>query len=305
MDISVPIGMPTHILGVPVSRVERAAWGFEHATFIVDLADARRVVVQQIRRPGLAARRLANALAVPAVLRAAGLLAPDILDHALDHDPPYVVRSYIAGVTANTLLPDDTTAPAVAQGMGAALARMIAVDVPDVDLDQTWADPLRLAPGARRWLTTASDVLPDPTRVVTVIDALADTFAGRVARFAHGDFCPVNGIVVGTQLVGMIDVDYSRMADPLFDAAWWSWVVGFHHPARFRRLWPVFCPAAGIIDDGATRERLAHLQVLYLLERLALAIDHEPSASGEWCARLDRTIMLLTQGDGALRLPAS
>ena len=76
MDISVPIGMPTHILGVPVSRVERAAWGFEHATFIVDLADARRVVVQQIRRPGLAARRLANALAVPAVLRAAGLLAP-------------------------------------------------------------------------------------------------------------------------------------------------------------------------------------------------------------------------------------
>lgn len=298
-----PAGMPTHILGVPISHVERAAWGFEHATFIVDLADARRIVVQQIRRPRLAARRLANALVVPAVLRTAGLLAPDILDHALDHDPPYVVRSYIAGVTANTLLPDDATAPAVAQGMGAALARIAAVDASDIDLEHTWADAHRLAASARQWLTTASDLLPNPARVAAVIDALPHTFADRAARFAHGDFCPVNGIVVGTQLVGMIDVDYSRMADPLFDAAWWGWVVGFHHPARFRWLWPVFCAAAGIVDDDTTRERLAHLQMLYLLERLALAIEHEPSASGEWCTRLDRTIALLEQGDGALRLP--
>jgi aminoglycoside phosphotransferase (APT) family kinase protein len=304
MTTLLPMGIPAQLLDASVVHAERAAWGFEHATFIVDLDDGRRVVLQQVRRPRLAVRRLANAMTVPPVLRAAGLQAPDILDHALDHDPPYIVRSYITGVTANTLLPDDATAPAVAHGMGAALTRMAGIDVSDSDLDHTWADPLRLASSARRWLTAVGGGLSDPTRVAAVIDGLPRAFAGRTAGFAHGDFCPVNGIVVGTQLVGMIDVDYSRVADPLFDAAWWSWVVGFHHPVRFQRLWPTFCAAAGITDDDGTRARLAQLQVLYLLERLALAHEHEPAASAEWCERLERTLTRLTRADGSVQLPA-
>ena len=60
------------------------------------------------------------------------------------------------------------------------------------------------------------------------------------------------------RVVGLLDVDYARVADPLYDPAWWGWVVRYHHPERWIVAWPVLLRAAGITVD---RDTLARVRV--------------------------------------------
>ena len=50
-------------------------------------------------------------------------------------------------------------------------------------------------------------------------------FQSRPVVLAHGDFSPVNVLSYGTSLTGLIDLESVRLADPLFDVAWWEWSV--------------------------------------------------------------------------------
>jgi aminoglycoside phosphotransferase len=103
-------------------------------------------------------------------------------------------------------------------------------------------------------------------------------FAERPVVLAHGDFAPVNVLTDGTSLTGLVDFESVRLADPLFDAAWWAWAVSFAGPAVLESAWPPFLRGAGIdATDPELPVRVRCLQVLRMVELLA----GEPSLAPE------------------------
>ncbi len=69
---------------------------------------------------------------------------------------------------------------------------------------------------------------------------------------------------------GLLDFEAVRLADPLFDPAWWAWSVSFAGPGVLETAWPAFLAGAGI-DPAEPRlsERVRVLQVLRMMEQLA------------------------------------
>src|SRR5439155_1833533 len=68
-------------------------------------------------------------------------------------------------------------------------------------------------------------------------------------------------------------------ADPLFDAAWFRWIVSYHHPTAGGSVWAAFGSAARIDDIEPAAGLLRVLPVIGLLERLGGAtveaeVDH-------------------------------
>lgn len=279
------------LVGAEVIAAERARWGFENRTDIVTLADGQRRVVQRIVSRELAPHTVRLARTMPERFAAVGLRLPVVLAADADADPPYVVREYIHGVPAATLMSQPDTAIAVAQMMGALLPRLAQIDTAGLGLETTWADGARLARQARQHLARCRALLDEAT-IALLEQAIADVPHLLIGRgvFAHGDFCPVNALVEddgrqtmddGTDapaerlrneqpasLVALLDVEFARVADPLFDAAWWGWVVRYHHYERWLGAWPELLAAAGIANDDLTNQRVRVLQVLRCLEML-------------------------------------
>jgi aminoglycoside phosphotransferase (APT) family kinase protein len=92
------------------------------------------------------------------------------------------------------------------------------------------------------------------------------------------------------RVVGLLDVDYARVADPLYDAAWWGWVVRYHHPERWIVAWPVLLRAAGITVDQDTLARVRVLQRLRCLEAVDDAKRAGADAAVMWARRLIETL---------------
>jgi aminoglycoside phosphotransferase (APT) family kinase protein len=87
---------------------------------------------------------------------------------------------------------------------------------------------------------------------------------------AHGDFAPVNVLTDGTSLTGLLDFESVRLADPLFDVAWWAWAVSFASRSVLGAAWPAFLQGAGIDpSDQQLSARVHSLQVLRMLELVA------------------------------------
>jgi hypothetical protein len=299
------------IVGAPAIAVARAGWGFENETLVVTLADRRRLVVQRLARRAGAAERLHLAQILPDRLAAAGLRAPRQLAANAAADPPYAVREYLPGQAGAICMSTPASAVELARAMGALLPRLAAVDTSDLPLRRAWADPASLAELAAGQLDACRSYL-----ALVAIDSLGQTiaelpllFAGREAVFAHGDFCPVNvliqasgsgreatGVSPASRLeppaagvVGLVDLEYPRLADPLFDAAWWGWVVRYHHPELWAAAWPQLLAAAGIAAGAGTMRRVAALQRLRCLEMLAVHAD-APSQAAMWAERLAATL---------------
>src|SRR5262245_60225405 len=91
-------------------------------------------------------------------------------------------------------------------------------------------------------------------------------------------------------VVGLLDVDYARVADPLFDAAWWGWVVRYHHPEYWVVAWPELLRAAGITLDQDTLGRVRVLQRLRCLEAVDDARRAGVDAAAMWARRLNETL---------------
>jgi aminoglycoside phosphotransferase (APT) family kinase protein len=286
-----PLSLAT-LVGAPIVAAEQCRWGFENATSIVTLADGRVLIVQRIGRPALAPHKIHLAREVPPRLIAAGIAAPRLIAADATSDPPFILREYLPGAPSNSLLGDVTTALRLAEQLGALTRRIHTVDVAGAALDDAWGSPQSLAAQAAAWLAGSRTLITAEAAAAldATIAAIPERFAGRAPAFAHGDFCPVNALVEGDAVVALIDFEYARVADPLFDAAWWSWVVGFHHPARFQQIWPAFRAAAGIDDAPATAARIAALQLLYLLERLDTARRHDPADAPTWIERVAATV---------------
>lgn len=281
------------LVGAPVAAAERCGWGFENETLLATLADGRRLIVKLLasRERAAAALRLAGDL--PPRLAAAGIRAPHQLAADAAADPPYAVLEHIPGEPAAGFMGRPGGAAAVARAMGALLPQLARVPLAGADLDATWARPADLARQAAGQLGRCHALLGGAAaaQVHALIGALPAAFAGRPAVFAHGDFCPVNALLDGAHVVGLLDLEFARMADALFDAAWWGWVVRYHHAGRWASAWPKLLAAAGIANDTATNLRIASLQRLRCLEMLDYHAHWRSSGrAAMWAERLQTTL---------------
>jgi aminoglycoside phosphotransferase (APT) family kinase protein len=311
------------IVGAQVLAAEPCRWGFENRTAIVTLADGRHLVVQRIASRTLASHKIRLARILPERLAAAGLRAPCLLAADATADPPYAVREYLPGDLAASLMGTVPGAIHVARAMGALLPRLAAVPTVGAALHSSWADPPRLVRQAQQQIERCRALLNDAT-IAALNATIAETparFAGRPASFAHGDFCPVNALIQAdegpfdaaqdkrrtkdedgvvrpdeapiskVQIVGLLDLEFARIADPLFDTAWWGWVVRYHHPERWVHAWPDLLAAAGITPDEATLGRVRVLQRLRCLELVDYyARTRPPAVTAMWAERLRDTI---------------
>jgi len=304
----------TAIVGAPVVAAERCGWGFENHTTIATLADGRRVVVQRLASRPLASQKLYLGATLPPRLAAAGIRAPRQLAADPNAIPPYAVREYLPGEPGATRMGTVEGALQIARAMGALLPRLATVSTTDIELSASWADPVSLAEQSRWRMARCRGLLDAP--IVAALEAtiaeLPTRFAGRTATFAHGDFCPVNvlldeagglGLETSEQrqasslkspapaIAGLLDLEFARIADPLFDAAWWGWVVRYHHPTRWVAAWPHLLAAAGITPGRDTMARVQALQRLRCLEMVDYhAHERTPEATAMWVERLGVTV---------------
>jgi aminoglycoside phosphotransferase (APT) family kinase protein len=284
-------------LALPVARSERADWGFQNRTDLVTLATGERVVVQRYRRRADAEHRLRvmRALAVPAA--EAGIPIPRVRDADLGAEPPWVVFDRLPGVPipapeAGDLGLDGPRFPDAAAMMGELLARFRRLEAPGLALDGPWADPPRLAAAAATWADRAGALdPPSQAALAALLDGVPGLFAGRPAVLAHGDFAPVNVLVDGGALSGLVDFESVRLADPLFDPAWWAWSVGFAPARALASAWEPFLRGAGVDpDEPGLGERVRALQVLRMLELLGGDRPLDPGVAAPVADRLRATL---------------
>ena len=262
-----------------IAAASRLGWGFRNESWRVDLVDGRRIVVT----------RFADASAAPAVvrrtkelgprLRAAGIPVPEIVDPPGLGEPLLATR-FVDGMVGAALL--DVSPERVGLVMGAAWRILATLDTEGLDLPTGWACKEGLAAADRRGdLRRALDRLDQAQRprATEALDRAGELLAGRRTGFVHGDFAPVNVIVRGDHLAALVDLELAGRADPLFDAAWFRWIVGYHHPPAEGTAWAAFRSAARIDDAEPAAGLLRVLPVIGLLERLGGAtvdaeVDH-------------------------------
>jgi aminoglycoside phosphotransferase (APT) family kinase protein len=304
------------IVGVPVIAAELCRWGFENRTLIATLEDGRCVVVQRINSRAWAGHKLHLARVLPDRLASVGIRTPRLLAADAAADPPYAVREYLPGESAAGLMGTVAGAIQVARAMGALLPRLALVATAGAGLSNAWASPDALGRQAQQQLDRCRPLL-DESASAALEAAIAEVparFADRPAIFAHGDFCPVN-ILLGDgewgmedgkaysaspiphpyppspRVTGLLDLEFARIADPLFDAAWWGWVVRYHHPERWLHAWPQLLVSAGIPDNQETAARICVIQRLRCLEMIDYcATTRTREVADMWVGRLGTTL---------------
>ena len=279
-------------VGSTVVSSEPARWGTSARTHLATLADGSRFAIQELDDRGSTEARVRRAARFGALLAAAGVPVPRVVLSDARAEPPYMVSEVAAGRTGAELLADPVDAIALGTEMGRLLRRVQSVPTDGLGLPSTWSDPRRLEHAAGRWLGAARSALDGETveLLAGVIGRLTILFAGRPAVLAHGDWAPVNVLVDGRHVTAVLDWEFARAADPLYDAAWWGWIVWHHHPDAYIHAWPAFLETAGIDAAGESMERLRSLGLLRLLEIVASRkVAGDPVSLARWTDRLRTT----------------
>jgi hypothetical protein len=130
--------------------------------------------------------------------------------------------------------------------------------------------PLRSSEEDLRHLRDAQDVLhsrrPDlDGQVTTIIDAVADSLATAPSQLVHGDLKPEHFLIDGN-MVGLIDLDFSALADPITDVAYLMTLLG-RLEERSRR----WGEAAGVARRAFLDEYFLHVPASW---RTRLGVHH-------------------------------
>jgi aminoglycoside phosphotransferase (APT) family kinase protein len=285
------VSIPATLLGSRVLGVEDLTrpWATGVRTSLVTLEDGLRVVHQEgastVAGRGGIARRMRFLRALRSA--APGLPVPEVLGGDARAKPPFAVTSYLPGEPGDALLATPAGASRLGRLAGDAAAALATVPPGALgrSLPRTWSDPDRLAAVAAGWLRGAATLLHP--REAEAIRALLDRIPGLLAGtpvVAHGDLAPVNLLVEGEELAGILDLERLRLAPAAFDAAWFRLLVRHHHPERWPDAGPPFLAALGLRDDEATAAMLDDLAVLACLEMLAALPRRSPGRLA-WAAR--------------------
>jgi aminoglycoside phosphotransferase (APT) family kinase protein len=230
--------------------------------------------VQRYRRRDKAEYRLRIMQALQIPLAQLGIAIPVIRQFELDDDPPWATFEPLPGLPVPEALEDSLDNPRFpffARRMGELLVRLHQLPTAGLPLNDDWANPKRLTARAAACVEDVPELSNGQRAVLTAVIAEWPTlFSHRQAVLAHGDFAPVNVLIDGESITGLVDFESVRLADPLLDAAWWVWCVGFHGPTVVQRAWPPFLQGAEIDPDKPQLlDRISALQTLRLLELLA------------------------------------
>ena len=265
-------------------------WTTSTRTERITLADGRRVVVQRAVSGAAAratiGRRIRLGRLLPAI--APWLPVPEVRGGEATGPRPFVVTGFVPGISGRELLADESGAAQLGRLMGELAAGLARVPTRGLGLGGTWGDPERLVTAADRWLkASAPDLGAGGARALErLLPRLPRELAGAAPVFAHGDLAPVNIVVRDGVVVALLDFERARLAHPLFDAAWWRWIVRHHHPERWAVAGAAFAETAGLEDARGTVARLDLLAALQCLEMLCRAGRRSPAARREWAARL-------------------
>ena len=259
----------------------RAPWGFDHETWLLT-GDGRRLVVQ--RRSDTSDPTEPGPRSIRAAVRLAGMPVPEPTLVGRDGGHPILTLPYIEGRPGSELLADAAGAMVVGRACGQVSARLSAIATGTLPLPGTWASGEALRVAGAAWLRRSADLLDDRTaaRLGELLGVAARETDRVPAVFAHGDLAPVNVLVRGRDVAAVLDLDRACLAHPLFDAAWFAWVVGHHHPDVAPVAWRAFAAGTGL-PDGETGA-FAWLQPLQLLERCATSGAAADRA--KWAIRL-------------------
>ena len=282
---------PAVLLGSRVLRVEDLTrpWTSGVRTSLVTLEDGRRVV-HQVGTPTVAGREgIARRIRSARALRSAapGLPVPEILDGDARANPPFAVTAYIPGEPGDALLATPSGAARLGRLAGEAAAASLrgptggarTLALPHL------GGPGRLTSAAAGWLREAAPLLDaaEAEAVLAILDRIPDLLAGPPV-VAHGDLAPVNLLVEGDRLAGIVDLERLRLAPAAFDAAWFRLLVLHHHPERWPDVGPPFLATFDLPDDETTAATLDDLAVLACLEMLAALPRRSPGRLA-WAAR--------------------
>jgi aminoglycoside phosphotransferase (APT) family kinase protein len=255
-----------------IGAASRLGWGFHNETWRVDLVDGLRIVVARFADAASTAAARERTAAFGPQLRAVGVLVPAVLDLGEAADPRLVATSFVDGVAGAALLDHPGGPERVGAIMGSTWRRLAGVDLDRPSVPVGWACAHGLAAADRdgRLARALGRVDPgDRGHVLAEIDRAREVLAGRVPTFVHGDFAPVNVVIRDGDLGALVDLELAGRADPWFDAAWFRWIVTYHHPAAGAIAWDAFRATAGIDhEEAAARDLLRALPVVGLLERL-------------------------------------
>jgi aminoglycoside phosphotransferase (APT) family kinase protein len=284
-----------HLLKRPVTGATRAVWGFTNRSDFVTLAGGDRVVVQRYRRRRDAEHRLRVMRALWTPAAEAGIVIPRVREFDLDADPPWVIFDALPGVPvpeAGGAGLEDPRFPEIARSMGKLLVVFRRLPTAGLELDDLWTDPPRLAAAATSWARETSEIGPtERSALADLLERLPTLFARRPVVLAHGDFAPVNVLTDGTSLTGLLDFESVRLADPLFDVAWWAWAVSFASASVLGGAWLTFLQGAGIDPtDPQLPARIHTLQVLRMLELVSDGTTLSPDVRRVVADRLRATL---------------
>jgi Ser/Thr protein kinase RdoA (MazF antagonist) len=233
---------------------------------------------------------------------APGLPLAEVVAGQADARPPFVVSRFVEGTPGRDLLASDDDARRLGAAVGALLHRLQAVPTTGLRLSTTWADAARLAPAAQGWLDRGRPALEpsDVRSLERLLAGIPELLRDEPPVFAHGDLAPVNVVLDGDVVVGLLDLERARLAQPVFDAAWWLWIIGHHHPERLAAAGGAFHSAAGIDPaDPQTRQRLRAIAALQCLEMLAHTQASGPASApaaghrATWASRVGEALRAL------------
>jgi aminoglycoside phosphotransferase (APT) family kinase protein len=293
-----PIAAIAERLGSPVVGVAVVDQATRTTTCRLTLADGRVVAAQRFAGPESAARAETAARIVPRLAAAGIPVASPVVVVEAGTSGGWLISPWIAGDSGRVRLDDPRSADRLAADMGALARRLATVDTAGIALDASWETPDRIVEDAIGRLAHLSGDLDsavatavrDGLRALdrSLAEAAGPATAPSGPRFAHGDLAPINVIVAPDgEIRALIDLETVRRAVPLLDAAWWSWIVRYHHPDSWPRLWAIFRRAADISSDPTTETTVRALQLARILE-LAAAESNAPART-MWLTRLAAT----------------
>ena len=289
-----------HVLGHGVTDLRRLAWGFTNETWAGTTTDGERLVATRMAATGSAHAIIARGPAIAGRLAAAGIETPIPLAGRSDGATGVVVARWLDGTPGIELMHTTGGAAEVGRALGSAWRRLAKMDPSDLELDELWAHPGILSRAARRWLGDVEADLPSSAVEVARwrLGQLEPLLARRRRAMVHGDLVPANVLVRDGAGAALLDLEAVRMGEPLLDAAWFAWIVRFHHPVVSHIAWASFAAAAAI--DASESVIAALLEILPTVRILEIVAALAPGpARARWLDQL-RANVGAPVADGAL-----
>jgi Ser/Thr protein kinase RdoA (MazF antagonist) len=277
-----------------IVAAQRARWGFRHETWKVEFDDGRTEIVQ--RRADGSDPTGAGPRTIRDLVRSAGLPVPEPLRVARIGGQVVISMPWIEGTVSAELLGTPEGATLVGRLCGEVAARFGRLDPDASAAPRTWARVDALRAAMSRHLDGVSGALPASVRrdLGRALDRAAAEVDRTLPRVVHGDLAPVNVLVRDGRIAAVLDLDRVQVAHRLYDAAWFAWIVSFHHPG----VADVACDAFALADgrSAGPRTDLTWLWPLQLLERLAEARTATERAT--WRDRLTSLRGISADGPG-------